>query len=73
MARILGGGALTLVVVVVIVIVALVPLVFVFRSTCEDRGETETRYSFVPPWDDPPADCRDNQRGYDFLLEEIGL
>jgi hypothetical protein len=73
MFRILGGGVLTLVVVVVIVLVALVPLLLIFRSTCEDRDDTETRYSFVAPWDDPPAECRDHQRAYEFLLDEVGL
>ncbi len=73
MVRILGGGLLTLVVIAVILVVAVIPLLFVFRSTCQEGGERATKYSLVPPWDDPPADCRDNQRGYEFLLDEIGL
>ncbi len=47
-----------------------VPLVTVHRSKCE-RGTT--RYSFVPPWEDPPAECRDHQSGLEMIQSELGL
>jgi hypothetical protein len=72
-ARRLGTGALTAIVVAVIVVVAAVPLLVVYKSTCDGRGETETRYSFVPPWDDPPADCQNHRRGFELLRDELSL
>ena len=73
MLRTAGAGLLTLVTVVVIVIVAAVPLLLVHRSTCREAGEQVQIYSFVLPWDEPPQDCRDHQRGIEVVAEEIGL
>lgn len=71
--RFLGAGVLTLAAIAIIVVVVAVPLVFVFRSSCPDQGGVRTEYTFVPPWDDPPSDCRQHERGYEILLDEIGL
>ena len=73
MFRWLGAGALTIVVVVVILVVVAIPLLFVYRSQCPDGGELATSYSVVPPWDNPPEECRNHQRGFDVLTDEIGL
>ncbi len=73
MVRRLGAGALTAIVLVVIVAVAAVPLVLVYKSTCREGDEQASRYSFVPPWDDPPADCRNHRRGYELVEDELGL
>ncbi len=71
--RFLGAGAMTLVAVLFIAAVVAIPLLFVYRSSCPDRGGQRTEYSFVPPWDDPPSDCGDHQRGFEVLTDEIGL
>jgi hypothetical protein len=67
--RTLGSAALIAVAVVVIVLVALVPLLFVYRSTCPEGEAQVTSYSFVPPWSEPPAECRAHQSGLDLVRE----
>ncbi len=73
MVRRLGTGALTLLVLVVIVAVAAVPLLFVYKSTCKVSDGREDRYSFVPPWDDLPSECRNHRRGIELVGDELGL
>ncbi len=53
--------------------VVAIPLLFVYRSQCPDGGELSTAYSFVPPWDDPDRECRNHQRGFEVVTDEIGL
>ena len=62
-------GTLIRLAVALIVIVAVVsfPLFTVYRSTCETPRAEEKRYTFVPPWDDPPRDCRDHENGFEIL------
>ena len=50
-----------------------VPLLVVYRSSCRDEGGRETRWTFVPPWDDPPGDCRDHDNGFQVILDEARL
>lgn len=73
MGRWLGAGALVAVAIVVIVAVAAVPLVLVYQSNCPDGPSRATEYSFVLPWNDPPAECRDHRRGFEVVTDEIGL
>jgi hypothetical protein len=47
-----------------------VPLVTIHRSRCE---RAQVRYSFVPPWDDPPAECRGHESGFEILRSELGF
>jgi hypothetical protein len=65
------GATVRLVLIVALTLaLVLIPLLTIYRSTCE--GDS-TRYSLVPPWDDPPADCREHRSGLDLLREEVGL
>lgn len=73
MFRWLGAGALTIVVIVLILVVIAVPLLFVYRSQCPENGERATTYNVVPPWDDPPRECGDHERGFEVLTDAIGL
>ena len=50
-----------------------VPLLVVYRSQCRDGGGRETRWTFVPPWDDPPGECRQHDNGFQVILDETGL
>jgi hypothetical protein len=65
-----GASVLTLIVVVLVVVAVAVPLFTVYRSTCEGR---ERSWSFVAPWDDPPADCRNHMNGFEILKDEVGI
>jgi hypothetical protein len=67
----LGAGALILVVVGVIAVVALIPLLLVYRSTCPEGDSQVTTYSFVLPWSEPPAECRNHQSGLDLVREQL--
>jgi hypothetical protein len=73
MFRWLGASFLTILALVVILVVVAIPLLFVYRSQCPDGGELSTAYSFVPPWDDPDRKCRNHQRGFEVVTDEIGL
>lgn len=73
MLRALRTAALTAVVVVVILVVVAIPLLFVYRSTCPGPAGDDDSYSFVPPWDDPPQECRDHERGIEVVADEVGL
>jgi flagellar basal body-associated protein FliL len=66
-----GTWIVLIVILAVLAAVISVPLFTVYKSSrCQER---ETRYSFVPPWDDPPRDCRTNQNGYELIRDELGL
>lgn len=65
-----GAGLLTALVVVLLIVAIAVPLTTIYRSKCAGR---ERSWSFVAPWDDPPADCRGHQRGYEILKDELGI
>lgn len=55
--------------VVIVAAVVVLPLTTIYRSTgCEGRS---VRYSFVPPWNEPPADCRDHDNGLQFIWSEL--
>ena len=58
-----------------IVIVALVigPLFLVYRSQCVENGERADSWSIVAPWDDPPADCRGHENGFEVLTDRLGF
>lgn len=73
MFRWLGASFLTILALVVILVVVAIPLLFVYRSQCPDGGKLSTSYSFVAPWDDPDRDCRNHQRGFEVVTDEIGL
>lgn len=61
----------------VVLAVISVPLFTLYQSSCREgggnRGKRETRYSFVPPWNDPPAECRRHRSGLDLVREQVGL
>lgn len=73
MFRWLGAGALTIVVLVTILVVVAIPLLLVYRSSCPDGGDRATRYSVVLPWNDPPDECRNHERGLQVVTDAIGL
>ena len=65
-----------LVTLAVVVALISIPLVTLYQSSCREGGkrkERETRYSFVLPWKDPPAECRNHKSGLDLAREELGL
>ena len=62
-----------MVAVLVIVAIALVPLFLVYKSTCGRGDDRRTEYSLVLPWNDPPADCRSNESGFDVVKDAVGL
>ncbi len=69
----MGSGALIAIVLVVIVVIALVPLFLVYKGTCGSGQDRATEYNIVLPWNDPPADCRGTQTGFDIVKEAVGL
>ena len=69
----MGGGILIVLAIVVIVVIALVPLFTIYKSTCGKGDEQETQYNFVLPWNDPPAECRDDQSGFEIVKDAVGL
>ncbi len=73
MFRWLGAKALTILALAVVLVVVAIPLLFVYRSQCRDGDEPATSYSVVPPWDDPDKQCRNHQRGFEVITDEIGL
>ena len=71
--HLLGGGALTVVTLAAVVGLCSLPLFAVYQSTC-GRGENRaTRYSFVPPWDDPPDECRRHRSGFRIVKDAVGV
>ena len=58
---------------VLIVGLASLVLLTVYRSRCPEHGKLVTRWSFVAPWENPPADCRRNQSGFSVLRDDLGL
>jgi hypothetical protein len=66
----LGASVRFVLIVAVLVALVAVPLVTIYRSRCE-RGQVQ--YSFVLPWDDPPAECRRHESGFEILRSELGL
>ena len=69
----MGSGILVLIVIAVIVVIAVVPLFMIYKGSCGEGGDRETTYKFVPPWDDPPKDCRDEQSGFEIVKDAVGL
>ena len=70
MRTLLGTGIRLVLVVVLLAAVVALPLIFIQQSRCPGEGVS---YAIVPPWDDPPAECRDHKSGLKLILEEIGL
>ena len=73
MGRLLGSGILIVIAIAVIVVIALVPLFTIYKSSCGKGAERETAYNFVLPWNDPPADCRDAESGFEIVKDAVGL
>lgn len=69
----MGSGLLIVSAIVVIVLIALVPLFTIYKSSCGRGDERETQYNFVLPWNDPPAECRDAQSGFEIVTDAVGL
>ena len=72
MRRLFGSG-FVLVVLAVIVVIALVPLFLVYKSTCGSGDERRTEYNLVLPWNEPPANCRDDMTGFQIVTDAVGL
>jgi hypothetical protein len=69
----LGTGVRLILIVALLAVLVAIPLVTVYRSTRCEGERRSARYEFVPPWDDPPAECRRNQSGFDLIRDELGL
>lgn len=68
----LSSGVRFVVIVLLIVAAIALPLAVVYRSTCPDEGGAQVRWSFVPPFDEPPEECRGHQDGFQVILDEVG-